>query len=327
MNESLAGMSALPKRLLNWQNALSLIFTILVISYVLFKLNWHDVYQTFNHIDYRWLAMSFIFYLINYFFRTIRFRHLLNLQLIPFYKLLGVTSLYGMYLYLMPAKAGEASYPLLLKNRMGVSLTQGTATLIVARFFDFATIALLLPFVLVIFWQKIDAWIRIGSILLVAITLSTGFLGLWFIRSPRWKGIIGTNKLSGSPLVNRLMRVLENLLIRLKEIDAQRRYFTIWLTTIVIWICVLANFYCVVLSLGYSLTIFEIIIISMIMIPMTLLPLQGFANLGTHEIGWTAAFAMFGYSRSSALAIAVSTHIILLALILLIGALGWAFSR
>jgi uncharacterized membrane protein YbhN (UPF0104 family) len=64
------------------------------------------------------------------------------------------------------------------------------------------------------------------------------------------------------------------------------------------------------------------IVVSIIMVPMTLLPFQGFANLGTHEIGWAAAFALFGYPETTALNIAVSSHIVLLLFVLLLGSLG-----
>jgi len=58
------------------------------------------------------------------------------------------------------------------------------------------------------------------------------------------------------------------------------------------------------------------------MVPLTLLPFQGFANLGTHEIGWVAAFSIFGQDSGSSLAIAVGSHIIMLLFVLILGFLG-----
>jgi hypothetical protein len=152
MSETPASVEPRQPRVLSPLSVLGLIFSLLVIFYVVSKLDPPVIFQTFRNIDYRWLALSLAVYLLNYLFRTLRFSHLLNLRIIPFRKLLGVTSLHGMYLYLMPAKTGEVSYPLLLKDRLGVSLAQSTATLIVARFFDFATLALFLPLVLIVFW-------------------------------------------------------------------------------------------------------------------------------------------------------------------------------
>lgn len=44
-----------------------------------------------------------------------------------------------------------------------------------------------------------------------------------------------------------------------------------------------------------------------------------FANLGTHEIGWPTALALIGYSSASALTVAISSHIIMLFLVLVLG--------
>ncbi len=79
-----------------------------------------------------------------------------------------------------------------------------------------------------------------------------------------------------------------------------------------IWFCVQTNLYFIIRGLGQPITFFQTMTITIIMVPMTLLPFQGFADLGTHEIGWTAAFALFGYPETTALTIAVSSHIVLL---------------
>ncbi|MCK5342934.1 MAG: flippase-like domain-containing protein, partial [Candidatus Heimdallarchaeota archaeon] len=129
------------------------ILSLLVVGYVLLKLDWSQVGNTFLRLRWIWVILGFIVYLVNYWLRTIRFRTLLALEEIPFLQLLGVTNLYGMYLYLMPAKFGEVTFPVLLKRRLGTDLSTSTGSLIVARVFDFFTIALILPFILFIYWQ------------------------------------------------------------------------------------------------------------------------------------------------------------------------------
>ncbi len=54
------------------------------------------------------------------------------------------------------------------------------------------------------------------------------------------------------------------------------------------------------------------IVVSIIMVPMTLLPFQGVANLGTHEAGWIIALSLFGQPQETALTIAVGSHLIML---------------
>lgn len=301
---------------------LGLVFSLLAIGYVLAKLDWKAAIETFTHLDWAWLALAFGVYLVNYILRTIRFQLLLSLSEVPVWPLFGVTDLYGMYLYLMPAKFGEASYPLLLKDRLGVSLAESTATLIVARLFDFVTIALFLPAVLVAFWTQIHPWIRTGSLVFVGVMLVLTLILLWFLRRPASAARIQQMAQVSRPWAHRFWNAAYRLTLSLQIIDKRKQYWQLFTLTIFIWLCVQFNFYFIVISLGHTLTFFQMIVVSLIMVPMTLLPLQGFANLGTHEIGWTAAFALFGYPEKTALTIAFSTHIILLAFVLLLGLLG-----
>jgi len=301
---------------------LATVFSLLVVGYVLVRLDWKATLETFTHLHLIWLTLALGIYLLNYLVRTIRFRLLLNLEAIPFWQLFGVTNLYGMYLYLMPAKFGEVSYPLLLKNRMDVALVESTATLIVARLFDFATIALFLPAVLAAYWRQIHPLLRIGSLVFVALVLLLTIILLWFLRLPTSTDWFQKRALASRQWVHRLWNAAQRLTLSLQLIDKRKQYATLFLLTVFIWLCVQLNFYCIIISLGYTLSFFQMIVVSLIMVPMTLLPLQGFANLGTHEIGWTAAFALFGYSERTALTIAFSTHVILLAFVLLLGLLG-----
>jgi len=311
----------------NKANLIGLFISLAAIGYVLVKLDWQAVYKTFTTIELHWLVAAFCVYLINYVLRTIRFRILLNLDEIPFQHLFGVTNLYGMYLYLMPAKSGELSYPILLKSRLNVPLPESTATLIAARFFDFATVALFLPLVLVTFWDQIHPWVRMGSLLFVMMVFLLGIGLLWLIRNPPRTEKIQQIKPTSHLVVIRLWNALAKLMDSMQAIDQRGGYWRLWLLTIAIWICVQTNFYFIVLSLGESLTFLQMMAVSIIMVPMTLLPIQGFANLGTHEIGWTAAFALFGYPAATALNIAVSSHIILLFFVLLLGFLGFVLLR
>ena len=307
---------------MNKRNLFGLIFSLVVIALVLINLDHQAVYETFAEIEWKWVLIAFGIFLINYLLRTARFRILLGLQGSSFFKLYGVTSLYGMYVYLLPAKFGELSYPILLKRYMEVPLSASAATLIAARTFDFGTIALLLPTVLVIFWAQIPSWARIGSIFFVGTVLLLGFGLIWFVRSPEWIKKFNDFTTFTNPWMIRIQNGLRKVMMSLQAIDHQQKYGSIFLITLGIWTCVQINLYFIVRSLGQPLNFLQIVTITIIMVPMTLLPFQGFADLGTHEIGWIAALALFGYPEATALTIAVSSHIVLLFFVLLLGFQG-----
>lgn len=311
----------------NRANLIGLLISLAVIGFVLFNLDWLAVYRTFTTIDLRWLMAAFAVYLLNYILRSLRFRMLLDLDEIPFQQIFGVTNLYGMYLYLLPAKSGELSFPILLKSHLNVPIPSSAATLIAARFFDFATVALFLPAVLIAYWDQIHTWVRVGSLLFVGIVLLFGIGLLWLIRNPYRFDKFKQAKPNSKLIIIRIWNAFVKLIDSLRAIDQRRGYWRIWLLTITIWICVQANFYFIIRSFGESLTYWQMMVVSIIMVPMTLLPFQGFANLGTHEIGWVAAFALFGYPETAALNIAVSSHIVLLLFVLLLGSLGFLLLR
>lgn len=311
----------------NKQFMASIILSLAVITYVLMKLDWQAAIDTFTHLNWVWLVLAFGVYLVNYCLRTIRFQVLLNKKYISFKKLFGVTNLYGMYLYLMPAKSGELSYPILLKHNLKISLASSAAALIAARFFDFVTIALFLPAVLVVFGEQMPTWIRNSAMIFSLVVFMFGGISIWwlrrsdeFISSPRQ--IASSNR-----AFDRARRTLYKLYSSLQSIDQECKYWQIWLITVSIWFCVQVNFYLVVLSLGYKLTFFQILVVSVIMVPMTLLPVQGFANLGTHEVGWVTALTLFQQSQTTSLNIAVGSHIILLLFVLLLGLLGYVLLK
>jgi uncharacterized protein (TIRG00374 family) len=311
------------------KNVIGLIFSLAVIGYVLLRLDWPTTIETVTHLNIGWLAFAFGVYLINYVLRTIRFRTLLNQSEITFIELFGVTSLYGMYLYLMPAKSGDLSYPILLKKQLKVSLISGAATLIVARFFDFVAVALFLPVVLISFWDQVPWWVRSSGMIFSLGVLVFGVIASWWLcRSDMaLSHKFQVQHPSSKKAADQVKRALYKLLISLQEIDRNGQYWYIFVLTIAIWFCVQTTFYLIVMSLGYRLTFFQILVVSIIMVPLTLFPLQGFANLGTHEVGWVAAFTLFRQPQSVSLNIAVSSHIVLLFFVLMLGLIGYLLLR
>lgn len=306
----------------NWISWLSFIFSFAVIIYVIVELDWQIVYEMFVNLDKKWLLLAWLIFMLNYMLRTYRFQLLINLPHVPFQKLLSVTSLYGMFNYLMPAKSGEFSFLFLLNRHLNISVGEGTATLATARFFDFATIALFLPVVLIVFWEDLPLEIIYISFVFCIVVYLSGGMILQFLRSG--KAMKPSQIESG--WLGKLQKIWHDLVQGLQLIDQRGQYGKLWISTIGIWLCVYINFYFIVLSMDYYLTFFQMVVVSIIMVPLTLLPFQGVANLGTHEIGWVIAFSLFGYTQDIALSIAVGSHMILLLFVLVLGGLGLTLS-
>ncbi|MCJ7734984.1 MAG: flippase-like domain-containing protein [Anaerolineales bacterium] len=301
---------------------IGVILSLMVIGYVLLKLDWQEVSLTLVSLKWIWVLLAFTVYLVNYLLRTIRFRILLTIEDIPFQQMMGVTNLYGMYLYLMPAKFGEITFPVLLKRKLNIDLSTGTGSLIVARVFDFLTIALILPVVLLIYWSLIPDHFQIAALLFCLLVFSFFVFFIWMLRNPRRILPWMEKELSNRPIIEKFQEFVVGVYQGARVIDQRQQYWHLLLVTMGIWICINANFYLITLALGYSINFLQIVVVSIIMVPVTLFPIQGFANLGAHELGWVTAFTLFDYSYQDALNIAVSSHIIYVMFVLLLGSLG-----
>jgi uncharacterized protein (TIRG00374 family) len=202
-----------------------------------------------------------------------------------------------------------------------VSVADGLASLIAARYFDFSAIALIIPLVLVFNRNTLPPWVIYSSFVFCGLVLLVSFLLFYFLQTDAmlfWKYL--NSKIA---LITKVRGFLVRLRDGLVRIYQKKEYVRLLLITLAVWLCVYTNYFFIVVGLGYQMTYFQVIVVSIIMIPMTLLPIQGFANFGTHEIGWVIAFSIFNQQREVALNVAFSTHILLLLFVLLLGACSY----
>ena len=302
---------------------LGIVVSLIVIGYVLLKLDWQQVWITINSLNWAWIIIAFLFHFANYYFRSMRFISLLDLADFPFLKILGITNLYGMYLYLMPFKVGEASFPLLFKEHLDVPLVKGTASLLVARFTDFMVIAFLIPALLISQWTNLSGWLRYGAGLLSVVIFSLWLFFIWLVRNP---DILLNSRVMNINLKKAIMKKIRQIILRIFEeilrINRQKKYWRILMITFLIWICIQATLFFIIKSLGFSIVISQVFMIIIITLLLSLLPIQGIANLGSHEISWVTAFALFGFTYNDSLNIAVNSHLIYIALSILLGLSG-----
>lgn len=299
---------------------LGLVLTAATIAWVAHLLDWAAARASLAGARPGWLALGLAAFALNYGLRTLRFRALGGARTVPLARLLAVTSLHGMFNYLLPAKSGEVAYVVLARRHLDVPFAEGTATLVGARFFDFAIVALALPAVLSAFYRELPGWLIASSIGYCVLVLAAA------VALVAWLRRVDTDRLEldrGPPAVARLGRAFARTVAALKAIVERRRYARLWLLSAGIWLCVYANFYCIVRAVGFSPSFVEMVVVSIVLVPLTLLPVQGLANVGSHEIGWVLALSLFGHPLDDALTIAVATHVVLLCFVLLLGALGF----
>lgn len=303
---------------------LSAVLSAFFLGYVLLNLDWGILQTAFSDIRWGWLGMALLAYLVNIILRALRFANLIYSRKVKWLELVPVSALHNILMYLMPAKTGDMTYIFIANNKLGVSLTEGTSTMLAARFYDFTVVALMLTILLPFSKNEIPDWI-FQSALIFCILILFGVLGVFvFLKASKPALEFNNSEIPAKKSFSLHLRIAwEKLIDGLREIQAHGAHRKIALLTAGIWLCIYSNFYFAAQSMGLPITFYHIAIISMVMIPLTLLPLQGFANIGTHEIGWTSVLMSFNYPYEMALAVAVGTHFVLLISVLVSG--GTAF--
>ena len=315
---------------------ISAILSIALLAYLLLNLDWDILRVAFSDIHWGWLGLALLAYLVNILLRALRFTNLIYSRPVKWVELIPVSALHNILMYLMPAKTGDVAYIFLAKNRLDLSLTEGTATLLAARFYDFSIVALILAMMLPFSKDEMPVWIFQSSIVFCLLILigAMGILGflkfsttpLESVSSPALWALTENPKHPQGTRASGLQKIRAawyKFIAGLREIQSHGAHGKVALLTAGIWLCIYSNFYFAAKSMGLPVAFYHIAIISIVMIPLTLLPLQGFANIGTHEIGWTSVLVAFNYPYKTALAIAAGSHFVLLLSVLLGGGLAF----
>lgn len=305
----------------------AVVFSLFVLGYVLYTLDWDKAWETIRSLNIIWLLVALSFHLITYLIRTLRFRFLLDNK--PrFLSILGATNLYGMYLYLMPVKSGEVTLPLLYKNHMQTPLSQSAAALIAARFLDLIMMAMLLPILLTIQWAQLSPLLRFVIILISLAVILIWIILLFLMEFPeKLHPFITWFENTRFSFLNRLGEIGMRIFTEMCKIYNGKKLLPALLVSAFIWLVVQCTLYSIISSLGIQVTLFQVVVVTLVMIPFTFIPLQGFANLGTYEISVVLAFSIYGVPPDESLNIAVGSHIIYIGFSFILGLIGLVILR
>lgn len=243
-----------------------------------------------------------------------------------------VSSAHNLAVYVIPAKVGEATFPLYLKSTCGTPLATGLASLVVSRLLDLATLCgmlalITLGLVLGEQWPG-PTWAALALIaLLVALTLA--FFGL-SLRGERLIAVaqacVRLARLDDTVLGRRLLDGSSRVAEALRVAGSDGRIARALPLSIAVWLGVFA-FYAV-LALGFGLPehvgFLEASFGSSFAVLTNLLPINALAGFGTQETGWVLGFHVLGVDTATAFANGVSVHLVQLFDTVLFGVIGHA---
>lgn len=302
------------------------IVTVAFFIYVGYVIDWKDIKIALQHVDGFFLLLSFLFFVASTLFRAYRLWLVSSERgnMPRRKKLIAITFVYSAMNYLLPMKLGEAVYPLLLSKHSKKHVSEGVANLVTVRLLDFFTIFSLATVIFCIS-SDLDAFIGERYYLAGFSALVVMLLSLLYLK-------LHTFSRMALGLVNRIRLIsLQGFLVKLfSELENFRAKVNVSVSvlfSLFVWMAVFSNVYFLMKSIGMDASYGQTVIILLVMIPISLLPMQGIANSGGHELAWVGVLVYLGNTQQQALVWAVASHALLLVFVLIIGGLGMLMIR
>jgi glycosyltransferase 2 family protein len=302
---------ALSKRLI-----LSILITVGIIFVLLLQISLKDLYTLLRTIDPLWAALGSIAYLLAILFRALRFKWLIHSKDIPFSDLFRITAFYHLSLMVLPSKLGELSYPYFLNKISGMNATEGLASLIASRVYDFFIILMILLFASIgfqSFFKNNLFLILLLVCFLIVLTFLTFFYLSSFLRL--LSNVLGKiSKGAGSrnvKFVQWIQRKMSGMAEDFYAIKARRTYLPVSLTSLASWAMTFWAFYAYMKGFGIEIPFTKMVFGSTVAVIGNALPISGIGNWGTLEAGWAAGFLIVGLSKEKAIATGFGIHIII----------------
>lgn len=284
---------------------LSVAIAVIFIAFVEWYLGWAVLLRPWSTVEWHWLALGVILYLLTHFFRALRlhdyFRESVRGHLLA---CLGLVLRHNLFNNLLPMRSGEAAFPVLMSRTFGIPLGRSLPGLLWFRLLDLHSLILLAaPLLLTqMHWG--------GVVILTA---------LWLMLPPmasRLATRFGPQERSGGALVRRI------IIAALGSVPRDRSIF--WRTQL--W--TLANWSLKLAVLGWILVLFVPLPPQMAVLGAiggelsSVLPLHGIAGLGTYEAGVTAMLAVSDLTPKQLVNGAVNLHLFILGVTLLGGGIA-----
>ena len=307
---------------------LSILITTAIIFVLFTQISLKDLYALLKSVDPLWAILGSVGYLFAILLRALRNKWLIHSTDISLSTLFKISAFYHLALMVLPSKLGELSYPYLLKRSSGLTMTEGLASLIVSRVYDFFIVLMIFLFTSV-GYQGLFRIHLIFVILLAGALISLILLTFFYInnilrlfstvlgRISHWIGPKKRNPFEWCQL--KIHEMTEDF----TAIKAKRTYLSVTLTSLISWIMIFGMFYSFLRGFGVEISLWKVVFGSTLGVIANALPISGLGNWGLLEAGWAAGFIIVGLSKGQAIATGFGVHIMIFAISVLIAFICW----
>jgi uncharacterized protein (TIRG00374 family) len=307
----------------------SLLITLIIILILFTQISIQDLYRLLKNVDPFWAVLGSASYLLAIFLRALRFRWLIHSREILLPELFKITVFYHLSLMVLPSKLGELSYPYFLNRRSGLGMTEGLASLIASRVYDFFIVLIIFLFAVIGFQRFLQINLPLTILFSLLLTLFVLLAFFYMSNFLRWGSfLIGKIAewagLRNSKTLHWTQRKIHEMAEDFYAIKARKTYYSVSLASLGSWMMIFFVFYAFMRGFGIEISFLKVVFGSTIAVIANALPISGLGNWGTLEAGWAAGFLIVGLSKEEAIATGFGVHILIFLVCAIAALICWA---
>jgi glycosyltransferase 2 family protein len=297
--------------------AASAVFGYLAVRGVMFNAAWRAI----RACNYWWLVPSLATLAAWVGLRVIRWQILFDPKRRPPFGTLAKTTVIGFFFNtILPARAGDAVRIAAQKHYAGTSLAEATATVVVERILDVATL-IVLVFALAA-WLPSGSWLEPAAALAFFCLLAIAVLGLFVRRASQGPTASWLRWLSRLPGVHEEMIVhaIANLVHGLATLRRPQQAILAVAWTFLSWFVLGLSYWFLMIGFHLGLSPLAGLLVAIVTSLAFIIPAAP-AAVGVFEAAALAVTSAYGASRSQSLAYVLVLHLVSVVPFLLAGAL------
>ena len=262
-----------------------------------------------------------MFYFLLTFIRALRIKLLVNNK-ISIRNLFAIALVNNLVINILPFRTGELSLPVLLKKYAGVEKKEGLLLLFYLRIIDTITILTFFIIIVLLFSGNI---IQLRGASYIPILLLLSFLFLVLLKIDKIISIAGklVKKRNHYESLNNIADSIDKLSLVYKFYKSRIKEISV--LSILIFATLIFVFGFVLRAYPIDLSYVDVIMISLIIIIITSLPVNGIAGIGTVELGISSFLILLGINKDLSVSVAFNYHFIYLIFIIFFGSLSFLY--
>ena len=293
---------------------LGILFSIIIIYFLFKELDFDldSIWVSMKKVPIYIFVLSFVLNMGTIVVRSFLFKKVLQ-DKVSTKSLIGIVCDYQFYNNFLPYRTGELSYLILMGTKEKIPLGESSASLLISRIFDFLAFILLLMVSLILINIKhplLAENSNLSYVILISLFLFFTFVLIkaefFFKIADKILNIKRIKSLKFSDYLNRKLKEMKDCFLTIKS-PLKLAYFLS--LSLILGVLVYLNTCIFLVALGIHLNIFQVVIAMSVTILTILLPVQGFANLGTFEGTFLLGLLIFDVDKSMAIPAIFTLHI------------------